>query len=155
LALSYPIYTTTTHPLLLVRHYLPLPMSLSSQLESISRLMKDERDLKNCEFSIVLRFVSTFTLLVFYRFGEFATWIRQNEPGTLSYELAQSDTDQLEILITERYVNKVAYSEAHRTSSKFLEFKKAITDMNSESNRETLGWSLHGQSYNELNIGFM
>jgi quinol monooxygenase YgiN len=82
-------------------------------------------------------------------------WIKKNEPGTLSYELGQSDSDPLEILITERYINKAAYSQTHRTSNTFLEFKKKMTEMNSESNQERLGWVLHGQSYSELNVGFM
>lgn len=88
-------------------------------------------------------------------FGEFADWIEKNEYKTLSYELAQSDSNPLEILITERYVNKEAYSQIHRTSDVFLAFKAKMVDMNSESNSETLGWELQGQSYNELNVGFM
>ena len=30
-----------------------------------------------------------------------------------------------------------------------------MVDMNSDINRERLGWELKGQSYKELNVGFM
>jgi hypothetical protein len=96
-----------------------------------------------------------FLMMIFFSFGEFAIWIRSNEPGTLSYELGQSDSNPLEILITERYVNKDAYSKIHRTSEVFLAFKKKMVEMNSESSKDRLGWTLQGQSYEELNVGFM
>ena len=75
--------------------------------------------------------------------------------GTLSYELAQSDSDNLELLITERYVNKDAYKEIHRTTARFSEFKTQMMKMNDDDRKEDYGWELSGQSYNELNVGFV
>jgi quinol monooxygenase YgiN len=92
---------------------------------------------------------------VFSRFGNYAQWIRRNELGTLSYELAQSDSDNLELLITERYVNKEAYKDIHKTTTRFLEFKNEIVKMNDDGSKEDSGWELSGQSYNELNVGFV
>lgn len=69
--------------------------------------------------------------------------------------MGESDSDPLELLISERYINKDAYSQVHRTSETFLAFKASMVDMNSETNRDRLGWELKGQSYKELNVGFM
>jgi hypothetical protein len=141
-----PTRTTLTH-LLIHLHLIQPPMPLYCQLKSISKHFKDEIDLRNCKDLLTILLDSIYSLvdLVNLRFG-FITMNREH------YHI---NSNQFEFLITERYVNKIAYTEAHRSSPEFLEFKKKITDMNSESNSDTFGWSLHGQSYNELDAGFM
>jgi hypothetical protein len=47
-----------------------------------------------------------------------------------------------------RYINKEYYLKVHRTSAPMATFKQCLA---------TAGWQVQisGQSYNELNIGFM
>jgi hypothetical protein len=89
------------------------------------------------------------------RFGEYADWINRNEKTTLSYEFCQSDKNELQALILERYTNKEAYLDIHRTTKIFEDFKAGILSMNSDEKKATYGWSMHGESYLEKDIGFV
>lgn len=80
-------------------------------------------------------------------FTSMAQWVQSNEPGTISYSMAVSDKDPLQALVFERYIDKDAYLNIHKTSSEFLEFKRKIVEMNDEGVKDRLGWKMTGQSY--------
>ena len=69
-----------------------------------------------------------------------------HEPTTISYEIAESDKDNNQIVIVERYVNKDAYLNIHKQSPKFIEFRKKLSAMDVV---------ISGHSYYETNIGFI
>ena len=81
-------------------------------------------------------------------FAPFAEWVAINEPGTLSFELSESDKDEKQIFITERYVTKNDYLEVHRKSPTFLSFRQKMADMSEK-------FQMEGHSYLETNIGFI
>ena len=81
-------------------------------------------------------------------FAPFAQWVSINEPTTISYELSESDKDEKQIFITERYLTKNDYLEVHRKSPTFLTFRQKMADMSST-------FTMEGHSYIESNIGFI
>ena len=60
----------------------------------------------------------------------------------------ESDKNPLQVLILERYINKAAYLEVHKSTPEFIEFRKKLTDMSSTM-------TMDGHSYIETNIGFI
>jgi quinol monooxygenase YgiN len=43
-------------------------------------------------------------------FAPFAAWVAANEPGTVGYDMLESDKDETTVLLTERYATKAAVS---------------------------------------------
>lgn len=80
-------------------------------------------------------------------FGPMAHYVRTNEPGTLSYELADDDKDPTQVIIIERYSNKSAYLDVHKTSKEFLEFRDQFANF--------ANLKISGHSYLESNIGYI
>lgn len=71
---------------------------------------------------------------------------RNNEPETLSYEAAISDSDANRIVFVERYETKEkSYLEVHRSSDAFLKFRKQLSDMAPQ---------ISGHSYLTTDIGY-
>jgi quinol monooxygenase YgiN len=81
-------------------------------------------------------------------FAPYAKYVAEEEFGTISYELSESDKEPTQVFLTERYVNKDAYLEIHRKSKRFLEYRAKLTDMSSK-------FTMEGHSYIETNLGFM
>ena len=79
-------------------------------------------------------------------FSKFVEYVATHEPRTISYELAQSDKVENELLIIERYVNKEAYKDFHRKRLEFTNFRAKLSKMDV---------TIEGRSYFETNIGFM
>ena len=79
-------------------------------------------------------------------FSKFVEYVATHEPRTISYELAQSDKVENELLIIERYVNKEAYKDFHRKSLEFTNFRAKLSKMDV---------TIEGRSYFETNIGFI
>jgi quinol monooxygenase YgiN len=71
---------------------------------------------------------------------------RNYEPGTLSYEMMQSDKDPNQIMILERYATKDDYLEVHKKSAPFLTFRPQLAALEPE---------IAGQSYIESNVGYI
>ncbi|KAJ8601027.1 hypothetical protein CTAYLR_007952 [Chrysophaeum taylorii] len=72
---------------------------------------------------------------------------RDNEPGTLTYEAAVSDSDPRRIVFLERYADKhTSYLKIHKSSQPFLKFRKKLADMNP---------IIKGHSYVATDIGFI
>lgn len=86
------------------------------------------------------RFVSSWTPL--------AKYVKEQEIGTLSYELLYSERDPLRILINERYETKEYYLKVHKSSAEFLTFRKKFDQILKN------GAVVDGHSYNESGIGF-
>ncbi len=82
-------------------------------------------------------------------FRPMAQFVKDHEPGTLSYELLESDKEPERILILERYVNKDYYLNVHRTSKEFLSFRAEFQKMIEK------GVKVDGHSYLEPGIGFV
>lgn len=78
-----------------------------------------------------------------------ARYVRKSEPGTLSYELLQSDKRPLQIYILERYRTKDDYLEVHKRSKPFIEFREKFQRMIDN------GAVVEGDSYLETGIGFV
>lgn len=98
--------------------------------------------------SIEMKFRSEEGVKHFQRlFTEMAQWVRSNELSTTSYSFSSSDKDPLQALVFEQYVDYNAYIEVHKTSSRFLEFKKSIMKMNEGDVVARLGWKMLGESY--------
>jgi quinol monooxygenase YgiN len=76
----------------------------------------------------------------------FAEWIKKNESTTTAYKVLESDKDELEILVLERYVDKDAYLEVHKKSSAFLAFRSKLQSLNP---------IISGKSYYDIDIGFV
>ncbi|VEU44626.1 unnamed protein product [Pseudo-nitzschia multistriata] len=107
--------------------------------------------------------VPAFTLLVTARFDnlghkqEFleiirpvAEYIRTGEPQTLAYEVLQSDKDNLEVVVLERYTDKEnAYLTIHKSSPQFLAFRAKLKVM-----QEKGYVSISGQSFLDSGVGF-
>ena len=83
-------------------------------------------------------------------FQHLAEYIRLHEPTTLSYMWYDSDKDETQAYIYERYVNKNAYLEIHRKSDAFLKFRDLLTSY--QSVQEV---TIDGHSYLESNLGFV
>ena len=79
-------------------------------------------------------------------FSKFADYVLSHEPTTLSYETAESDKEDNQVVIIERYVNKDAYLNIHKKSAEFLEFRGKLAAMDVE---------ISGHSYYETNTGFI
>jgi len=91
-----------------------------------------------------LEFESGFDKTRFERmFQMMAEYVKTNEPLTLSYELAEDD----KVIIIERYSEKSAYLEVHKTSKDFLEFRNQFDTFNN--------LKISGRSYIESNLGYM
>jgi quinol monooxygenase YgiN len=80
-------------------------------------------------------------------FGPMAQFVKANEPGTLSYELADDDKDPAQVIIIERYTDKSAYLDVHKTSKEFLEFRNQFAGFQN--------LKISGRSYIESNIGYV
>ena len=79
--------------------------------------------------------------------SEYAQWMKENEPSTLSYQLMQSDKDPLQVCILERYADtSYAYAIAHKTSPEFRKFRPALAALEPE---------IDGHSYFEDAACFM
>jgi len=83
-------------------------------------------------------------------FAPYATYVRENEPTTLSYEIFESDKDSKRVFIFERYVNKDAYINIHRSSESFLKFRSNLTAMTEKGDAV-----IEGHSYLESGIGYI
>jgi quinol monooxygenase YgiN len=86
------------------------------------------------------KFINLFTPL--------AKYVKENEFGTLSYELLHSDKETNRILISERYESKDYYLNTHKTSKEFLSFREKFQEMINN------GATVDGHSYIESGIGF-
>jgi quinol monooxygenase YgiN len=75
--------------------------------------------------------------------------VRSKEFSTVSYEILQSDKDRLQIFILERYKDKAAYLETHKSSSEFIAFRAKFQTMIDS------GTKVDGASYVESGIGFI
>ena len=79
-----------------------------------------------------------------------AEYVRDNEPGTISYEVLRSDKDPLRVLLMERYKDKeVAYLQVHKSSKPFLEYRPKLKAM-----EEAGQVSIVGESYVDTGVGF-
>mmetsp|Transcript_39740 Transcript_39740/g.95898 ORF Transcript_39740/g.95898 Transcript_39740/m.95898 type:complete len:238 (-) Transcript_39740:169-882(-) len=79
-----------------------------------------------------------------------ADYVRENERGTISYEVLRSDKDPLRVMLMERYKDKeVAYLQVHRSSEPFLEYRPKLKAM------EEAGYvKIVGESYVDTGVGF-
>ena len=83
-------------------------------------------------------------------FHPMAQYVADYEPTTLSYECAESDKNEKQVVIIERYLNKQAYADTHRESQMFLAFKQKLKEMDSTGKMH-----ISGHSYRESNVGFI
>jgi quinol monooxygenase YgiN len=81
-------------------------------------------------------------------FKPYAQWVAVNELETISYEMSESDKDELQIFILERYITKNDYLEKHRKSNEFIEFRAKLLAMGDNV-------VLEGHSYIDSNYGFV
>jgi len=79
-------------------------------------------------------------------FQPLADFVAKEEPGTLSYGYAKSDSDPKRILIFERYATKKDYLDVHKSSAPFLAFRPQLA---------ALGAKIEGHSYYEGGVGFI
>lgn len=80
-------------------------------------------------------------------FAPLAALVKENEGGTLSYGLAQSDKDPRMVLIFERYTDKDdAYLQVHRSSEPFQVFRPQLAALRA---------NISGESYIESDLGFV
>ena len=66
-------------------------------------------------------------------FAPYAQFVAANEPTTISYELCQSDKNELQLFIIERYVSKEAYLNIHRKTNEFQVFREKLGKMSDVS----------------------
>jgi len=66
-------------------------------------------------------------------FAPYARFVMLNEPTTISYELCQSDKNDLQLFINERYVSKDAYLNIHRKTNEFQVFREKLALMSDVS----------------------
>ena len=83
-------------------------------------------------------------------FKPLAHYVATYEPGTVSYDLLQSEKDPLRIYLVERYIDKVAYLEVHKKSKEFISFRAKLQKMQDDK----LVY-LEGDSFIESNVGFI
>ena len=81
-------------------------------------------------------------------FKPLAEFVTKNEPGTLAYELFDSDKEETAIFLLERYRTKNDYLEVHRKTPEFLSFKENMMKM-AES------FEMNGHSYIQSDYGFV
>ena len=62
------------------------------------------------------------------KFKPMAKYVRDHEPTTLTYTVAESDKDSKLVVIMERYVNKAAYLDIHKTSAQFISFRQELSN---------------------------
>jgi len=80
-------------------------------------------------------------------FEPYAGWIKANEPGTLSYSLVTSDKDPLQVMLFERYADRLdSYLVKHKQSTEFGRFRPALAALNPVTDE---------RSYFESSGGFM
>ena len=79
-----------------------------------------------------------------------ATYVEENEPDTIAYEVLLSDKDPLRVLIMERYKDKVnSFLKVHRTSEAFLKFRPKL-----QAQQESGYVIVNGESYLDAGVGF-
>eukprot|EP00322_Chrysochromulina_rotalis_P003454 CAMPEP_0115872700 /NCGR_PEP_ID=MMETSP0287-20121206/23571_1 /TAXON_ID=412157 /ORGANISM="Chrysochromulina rotalis, Strain UIO044" /LENGTH=115 /DNA_ID=CAMNT_0003327649 /DNA_START=36 /DNA_END=383 /DNA_ORIENTATION=- len=78
-----------------------------------------------------------------------ASYCLENEPFLYTYEVAQSDKDNLSYVILERYRSKADYIGAHRRSPAFKVFRPVMREMQDRGKVK-----VSGDSYIELGLGF-
>ena len=79
-------------------------------------------------------------------FAPEARHCRENEPGTLSYEWARSDSNDRAIMVVERYADKEgAYAAVHKSSDAFKAFRPQLA---------ALDPVITGHSYVASDIGY-
>ena len=83
-------------------------------------------------------------------FEPMAKYVAEKELTTVSYEVAESDKDERQVVVIERYADRKAYSEIHRNSAVFKEYKQRMKELDREGKM-----IIHGHSYYETNIGFV
>lgn len=66
-------------------------------------------------------------------FTPYARFVAANEPTTISYELCQSDKNDLQLFVTERYVSRDAYLNIHRKTNEFQVFREKLAQMSDVS----------------------
>lgn len=76
-------------------------------------------------------------------------YCKHHEPATLSFELSVADSDPLTLLVFERYISKDDFTNVHRKSQAYNNYKKEFTRYLQDKVNVT------GQSYYESNLGFM
>ena len=81
-------------------------------------------------------------------FRPYAQYVAIVEPGTISYELSESDKDPLQIFLVERYIDKNAYLDVHRGTDTFIAFRSKLAGLGATM-------TMDGHSYIESNIGFI
>jgi quinol monooxygenase YgiN len=79
-------------------------------------------------------------------FKNIAQYVAEYEFSTLSYELAESDKSSTRVIIIERYKDKDAYTNIHRSSEPFKKFRSILQGYDVK---------IDGHSYIESNIGFI
>lgn len=80
-----------------------------------------------------------------------ALYCKENESGTLAYEVLLSDSDPLQVLFLERYQDKeVAYLQIHKSSAPFLEFRAKLQAMQEQGHVK-----ISGHSYLDSGIGYV
>eukprot|EP01038_Epipyxis_sp_PR26KG_P010045 gene10045-13503_t len=82
-------------------------------------------------------------------FSSYAKFVGQYEPSTISYELLESDKDELMIYIAERYESKEKYLEVHRKTNQFNKFRENLSILTANGKA-----TITGQSFIESNLGF-
>ena len=76
--------------------------------------------------------------------------VRDTEPGTLAYQVMQSDKDPLHVLMMERYTEKEhAYLRVHKQSDAFVAFRPKLQALQ-DAGKVTLS----GHSYTDTAVGF-
>lgn len=66
-------------------------------------------------------------------FTPYARFVAAHEPTTISYELCQSDKNDLQLFVTERYVSRDAYLNIHRKTNEFQVFREKLAQMSDVS----------------------
>ena len=75
----------------------------------------------------------------------------ENEPTTLSYQVAISDKDPLVVNLLERYADKDnAYLTVHKSGAEFLKFREQLKEM-----QEKGYVVIVGDSYVETDLGYV
>lgn len=77
---------------------------------------------------------------------EYASWIEENEKTTIAYKVLQSDKEELQVLVLERYCTKEDYLITHKSSKEFKEFRAFLTALEPE---------IQGNSYDDTDAGFI
>lgn len=90
---------------------------------------------KNAFFlGITITFIDVTSKAAFIElFTPYAEFVASNEPTTIGYELCQSDKNELQLFIIERYVTKEAYLDVHRKTQEFQEFRATLSKMSNVS----------------------